>query len=112
MNAVPQDEPLLSAEEAARLLGVSDTCIRRAAQNGELQTIIEGRHLFLHSDVATLGERRSEGHGPECGMSTDPFGNSHQCDCILCHCGPRHEPGGFLGTCQRCGRKRREDLRT
>ena len=53
-------------------------------------------------------------HGPECPLP-DPrlrgFAKS-DCQCVLCHCGPDHVPGGFLGTCQRCGRKREQDLLT
>lgn len=39
-------------------------------------------------------------HGPECGEGPE-------CHCVLCHCAELHEPGGFLGTCQRCGRPQR-----
>lgn len=42
----------------------------------------------------------STDHGPECGERSE-------CDCVFCYCGDRHQPGGFLGTCRRCGRKQR-----
>ena len=52
-------------------------------------------------------------HGPECRLSrpNPPATNGMACECLTCHCADAHVPGGFLGTCQRCGRKRFEDLR-
>lgn len=53
-------------------------------------------------------------HGPECPMSKPPRGQGgwrSSCACVTCHCADLHIPGGEFGTCQRCLRKRVEDLR-
>ena len=52
-------------------------------------------------------------HGPECRKSrpNPPATNGVACECVACHCGNDHQPGGFLGACRRCGRKRWADLR-
>lgn len=59
-------------------------------------------------------------HGPECPLSGPPRPGLHNgnqggkygdCACVLCHCGPDHQPGGVHGSCRRCHRKRYEDLR-
>lgn len=67
-----------------------------------------------------LNPPNDAGHGPEC-----PYGNGQHpwhwdalkrqwrrrdgrglsdCQCVMCHCGDDHEPGGPVGACRRCHR--------
>ena len=53
-------------------------------------------------------------HGPECPLSDGPVPHigRQACQCVTCHCGDLHQPGGEFNTCRRCLRKRTEDLHT
>lgn len=60
------------------------------------------------------------GHGPECPFGTGAYPwywdtvhrmwrrrnvrGAVECQCVACHCGPDHEPGGPVGACRRCHR--------
>lgn len=111
---------MLSAPQAARHLGVSPGAIYRWTRTGELAAVrvpsATGDRVFLRfttEDLDAFADARSRRHGNECPIKQRPFDiGKSECQCILCHCGSDHQPGGFLGSCQRCGRKRREDLRT
>ena len=42
-------------------------------------------------------------HGPECWIGRREIRTgTESCQCVLCHCGPKHRPGSWLGECGRC----------
>lgn len=108
---------LWGTHEAARFLGLADSTVSKHALKGNLVPVLvvetDGARYFDPDDVRGLPDRMRRGHGPECPYWTDSFsGGSLECQCVLCHCGEDHQPGGVYGQCLRCDRKRYEDLLT
>lgn len=61
MLTIADDELLLRAADAAEILGVSDTIVRRLHRQGRLRALmtVGGWRLFLRSDVEALAKERA-----------------------------------------------------
>ena len=102
------DHDLVGAEEAARILGCSAVTVRKLIHKGQLSAVTADPFSLERSEVWAFLERRRDSqnhHGPECQISYCDLWDMafHECQCVACHC-PTFVPGGFLGTCDRCGR--------
>ena len=94
-------------EIAAAVLGVHPATVRYWTRHGLISVAVprSGPHPSRY-EVAELHRwvrECTDGHGPECPIHHEPWSN-HDCQCVSCHCGDDHEPGGPVGACRRCHR--------
>lgn len=94
-------------EIAAWFLGVGSRTINRWTNAGFLTaaTPPAGSQPARY-EIAELRRWRrecTEGHGPECRLSTEPFHPGVECACVACNCGDDYRPG-WMGSCARCHR--------
>lgn len=102
--------PLQSETSLARRLGVARSTVHLWRHVGLITPVATNPIRYAPGTAALILERAKSDHGPECPKSTDPFHAGISCECVACHCGPEHVPGGRWGACARCHRPRWEDL--
>jgi hypothetical protein len=95
----------LSVQDAAIALGISTSPIRAALRSGDLEPASTDPIRVTAEALDEWVRSLTDGHGPECYMSTDPFriGRRDDCACVACHCGDLYERG-WMGSCARCHR--------
>lgn len=100
----------LTSAEVGEILGCSANNVGKMVRAGRLvaRQSCKGGGYRIDIDVleafVTEMHRHAERHGPGCSHSQPALSHPAECECVACHCGDDHTPGGFLGTCQRCGR--------
>lgn len=104
-----------STEEVGRILGYGAQTVVKLINAGRLPATEgpQGFRIAAHDlDAFIAAMHREAGrHGSECDHSTPAISHDGDCQCVSCHCGPDHRPGGFFGACRRCGRPRVVDGR-